>query len=193
MLIEEESADKPYMDTEGVYDSFHELVQQDPQLSRIFGSLDELPIDTHGASALFQSKLKSNLLTLIEAVLVGSTQGLDEEAAISLVEQRLRELGNPRSHERAAQLQIVDSFLRNEQAKASLKEVIETVKPYFLMTIQDTVREEAERVLKAFHLEDTSSQALQLYLLNLHFPHFFKNAPFLKSQSTQAKVERALK
>lgn len=122
------------------------------------------------------------LLILIENLLVGRN---NTSAPVNkqMFEKRLGELIDPTKSSTSmhkSSLKVIDHFIDQNNTNTNIKQIIQTVKPYFLMMLQDKLEQESQRVLKAFRAEHIMSPAMELYLLHLNYPEFMKNSEFIQ-------------
>ena len=130
--------------------TFFDMVDEDPQLSKVFGSASE--VQDNQLIRNFRQSMLNELFQLVEVVLIKNQineVGSKQKAILS----KLVNVAN--SNDRGAKIHLLDELLKDKLMKRALKEAIGFVKPFFFEVFQEKLEQEAQTVLKYHWLHDS--------------------------------------
>lgn len=98
--------------------------------------MDPALADQHQMIGKVQRVAKDQLLKMLEIVLLEKYHDSGDSSEAQVLNERLRSLMTPKGMDekdlRFQQLKVIDSYLLNENGKATLKSAIDVVRPMYL-------------------------------------------------------------
>lgn len=78
-------------------------------------------------------------------------------------------------HNSNTQLNLIDSFLKNENGKKAVKKAIDVVKPFFFHMVNEKIEEQSSTLLSGLRFHENKYEALSHYLLVKKYPELLES------------------
>jgi len=149
--------------------SIRQMLGNHPHYSSIFSQQE---LHKNSRVAKLKDEFESELLKLVEIVLLDKYSDELDPTIITHMQKRLAHLTNPTGKNVGLSLNLIDQYLHRKNGEALVADAFDMVGPFFSQMMKSRLQYEIEDIQRDLNWEKIEGDVLVYYFLNKSYPNF---------------------